>query len=328
MSRVTLFLGFIAAPVVWVAGVWLLSDLITRWPALAPFVWIDTASSPDGLEWWVAVRTPMGFLLATSAVLLVELSVRGWERSALRRLFVAPTPSSRVDRFYLLMRVAGGLHVLAFVLSFGLLFWAARQLHDWLGISLLRDWHWAAQFVVVYVVHGLVFYWGHRLMHTRWFWTIHKVHHAAEELNVVTPLRNHPIDLAVMTLLHIGPAALLGASPLVVVIHAGVNALYQAFVHSELHWRGRLWDAIWITPAAHRLHHSNRPDHFDHNFGILTVWDRVFGTYLPPDPSGPGAPAITYGVEDGDLFNSPKHLREVLANVRRWFLSVAPHARR
>jgi sterol desaturase/sphingolipid hydroxylase (fatty acid hydroxylase superfamily) len=309
-------IALVLAPLSWVAGVWLLVALGTQVPAVSAVLPWDLTT--DGqMSWLRAAAAPLGVLGATSLVLLLELAVRGWQASAARRLFVVPSASARVDLFYLVMRVAGGLHVAAFVLSFGTVFWIARQIHTWLGVNLLRDAHWALQFVAVYLIHSLVFYWGHRLMHTRWFWSIHKVHHAAEELNVVTPLRNHPIDLVVMTVLHTGPAALIGASPLVILAHAGVNAVYQALVHSELHTprRAALWDAIWITPAAHRLHHSSQPAHFNHNFGILTVWDRVFGTYLPPSAT---ATDLSYGVDDGAVYNRPQHMRELWANVGRW----------
>ena len=35
-----------------------------------------------------------------------------------------------------------------------------------------------------------------------------------------------------------------------------------------------------MTPSHHRVHHSLRPEHIDHNYGgILIVWDRLFGSF-------------------------------------------------
>ena len=38
---------------------------------------------------------------------------------------------------------------------------------------------------------------------------------------------------------------------------------------------------IFMSPSLHWIHHSNNPKHFNKNFGrVLSVWDRIFGTYL------------------------------------------------
>ena len=169
------------------------------------------------------------------------------------------------------------------------------------------------QFIIVYLVNTFVAYWGHRFMHTRWLWDIHKVHHAAEEMNVVTPFRNHPIEFVTMTLLNAFPVALFGAAPGVIIVYYAVNMAYQSLAHSEINVKGKLWELIWITPNAHRLHHSNRPEHFDRNFGILTLWDYLFGTYIVPTNE-----KLTYGVDNGETYNRPSHLLEVFDNVRRW----------
>jgi sterol desaturase/sphingolipid hydroxylase (fatty acid hydroxylase superfamily) len=34
-----------------------------------------------------------------------------------------------------------------------------------------------------------------------------------------------------------------------------------------------------VTPQSHRVHHSDQPEHYDHNFGaVLSIWDRIFHT--------------------------------------------------
>lgn len=36
-----------------------------------------------------------------------------------------------------------------------------------------------------------------------------------------------------------------------------------------------------MSPSLHWIHHSNNPKYFNKNFGrVLSVWDRIFGTYL------------------------------------------------
>ncbi len=292
-------------------GLWAVYQLHATYPALRPFLLAgDGIAGAQG--WLVVAMTPLGLLAILLGSLLIEVSVLGYDRSALRRL-VHPSASGKVDLFYVVLRLSGAVQVLAFVFTLGTVYYAANALQSRFAIGLLATAPLPAQFAVVYVVNSLLFYASHRLMHTRWLWPIHKVHHAAAELNLVTAVRNHPIDFAVMTLLYALPGALLGAEVRVMLAYYAVNGVYQALVHSELRCGSPFLDAVWITPDAHRIHHSNRPDHWNRNFGILTIWDKVFGTYHPPEP-GP----LTYGVEGGETLNREERFREVFALVWRW----------
>jgi sterol desaturase/sphingolipid hydroxylase (fatty acid hydroxylase superfamily) len=311
MGRLTmLFVVCVVSGVGYAAGLWMVSVLHARYPALRPF--IVTAGNSAWGGWFPAALTPLGILATIGAGLLIDLAVLGWDRSAVRRL-ASPDAAAKVDLLYLMLRLSGGMQLLAFVFSFGTMYYVAGRVHALLDIGVLSSTDsFTVQFVAVYLVNSLMFYAGHRLMHTRWLWEIHKVHHAAHDMNVITPLRNHPIDFAIMTVLYTFPGALLGVDPMVLLAYYAVNGLYQSLVHSELPVRGRFIEAIWITPAAHRIHHSSRPDHRNHNFGILTVWDKLFGTYHPP-ATGP----LVYGVDGDILLNRETWIREIFAVVAR-----------
>jgi sterol desaturase/sphingolipid hydroxylase (fatty acid hydroxylase superfamily) len=216
---------------------------------------------------------------------------------------------------------SGGINVLVFVFSFGSLFWVVNQIHRFLHVDILTYVHsYVIQFAVVCLINTFIGYWAHRFMHLPWMWEIHKVHHAAEEMNLVTTFRNHPVEQLLMSILNAFPVALLGAPKPVIFVYTGMTMIYGSLAHSEINLKSRLWDIIWITPAAHRIHHSDRLEHFDHNFGILTIWDFLFGTY-----HAPVSEKLKYGVEDGGNFNRPQHVAEVFANVRRW---LSPAGRR
>jgi sterol desaturase/sphingolipid hydroxylase (fatty acid hydroxylase superfamily) len=302
----------------YVTGVYALAAIVRHFPAVGPFVFVDTHGSWN-FTLASALLQPAGFLGVIAVCLALEAICLGLDRSALARLVNRDSPSTRVDLFYTILRLTGGLNVLIFVFSFGTLFWVVNQIHRVLHIGVLANVHSIIlQFGIVYLVNTFVAYWGHRFMHTPWMWKIHMVHHAAEEMNVVTPFRNHPIELVVMTILNAFPVALLGASPAVIVVYYAVNMVYQSLAHSEINVNGKLWELIWITPAAHRIHHSKRPDHWNRNFGIMTLWDYLFGTYYVPT-----AEKLTYGVDGGELYNRPSYVRELIDNVRRW-LSPQP----
>jgi sterol desaturase/sphingolipid hydroxylase (fatty acid hydroxylase superfamily) len=310
-----LILIWVLAILSYVAGVYALTLIVRYVPALGPIVFVDSHGN-SAFTLKSALLVPGGFMAVMLFCLAFDALCLGMDNSAIKRLVDGNSSSARVDRFYIILRLAGGLNVLIFVFSFGTLFWVVNHIHRHLNIAVLSHIHnWALQFLVVYLVNTLVAYWGHRLMHTPWFWEVHKVHHAAEEMNVVTPFRNHPVELVITTVMNAFPVALLGASPSVIITYYAANMIYQSLAHSEIRHKGKLWDIIWITPAAHRIHHSNRAEHFDKNFGIITLWDWLFATYQVPRDE-----KLTYGVDDGELFNRPSHLREIFDNARRWLM--------
>jgi len=313
-KRIALLAGvWLMSIISYVAGVYVLCGIVEHYPAIAPFVFVDTHGS-TAFSLKGALIQPTAFLAVILFSLAVEAFCLGFEDSAIKRLLDGRSPSAKVDVFYVTLKLFGGINVMAMMFSFGTLFWAVNKIHGYVDCDVLQYVHGnILQFLIVYLINTLVAYWHHRIMHTKWMWEIHKVHHAAEEMNVVTPLRNHPIDHIIGSLMNAVPVALLGARPGVVIVYYAINMVYQSLVHSEIVLKGKWWDWVWITPAAHRMHHSDRPEHFDRNFGIVTFWDKVFGTYLTPTDE-----KLHYGVYNGELFNSPNRLREIFANVRRW----------
>ena len=53
---------------------------------------------------------------------------------------------------------------------------------------------------------------------------------------------------------------------------------------------------MFVTPRYHHIHHSSDPEHYRANLGSrLTIWDRLFGTYVNPER----VPQISFGIKDG-----------------------------
>lgn len=269
-----------------------------------------------GYDFSSMIVLPVGIVGVNGAVLIFEAVSIGWERSALKRLLFLETSTVRTDLFYLVLRLSGLMYALSFVLSFGSVFVLARMLGEALQFDVLSGVsNLGLHAIVVILVNSFVFYWAHRLMHTRALFEVHKVHHSALELNVLTPTRNHPIDFLIMILINTIPASILGADPLIVTAYLGINGLYQCTAHSEIpFFENKVCRAIFITPHAHRVHHSNEVQHYDKNFGILTLWDKVFGTYYSPTKAG----EFSMGVKNEEDFNTDHPVKELCMVVYRW----------
>lgn len=146
----------------------------------------------------------------------------------------------------------------------------------------------AAQLVLTFVVLDLWRYWEHRLYHRiPLLWRLHLVHHSDTQVDVTTSERHHPLDIllgtAVMMAL-IGalglPAPALGLYLLTataIALYSHANLRLPASLDRQLRW-------IIVTSSVHGVHHSALQAQADSNYGsVLTIWDRLFGTYVNPE---------------------------------------------
>lgn len=138
--------------------------------------------------------------------------------------------------------------------------------------------------VPIFVAVEFCYYWFHRTSHrVRWFWSAHVVHHSSERMDLSTALRQSVLYPLTGWWLFFLPLVWLGVPPAVVFVLYGVDLFYQFFVHTES--VGRLHPVLEFlldTPSNHRVHHGRNPAYIDRNYGgVLIVFDRMFGTYVP-----------------------------------------------
>lgn len=130
-------------------------------------------------------------------------------------------------------------------------------------------------------------------------WRIHRVHHADRDIDVTTAIRFHPVEIALSMLLKIGLVYLLGPPALGIILFEIVLNGTAMFNHANIRLPQPLDSVlrqVLVTPDMHRVHHSVHRHEHDSNYGFaLSVWDRLFGTYVPqPDKGHEG---MTVGLE-------------------------------
>lgn len=142
----------------------------------------------------------------------------------------------------------------------------------------------AADFSAALLIAEFANYWSHRLSHmVPLLWPVHFIHHTAETLTATAAGRSHPLNI---WLAFAGAAwlKLLGAPEETIVMTLVASSAMAYLQHANARMRLGFLGKIFIGPEIHRLHHSRDPKHFDKNFGmVLTVWDRVFGTFMADD---------------------------------------------
>jgi sterol desaturase/sphingolipid hydroxylase (fatty acid hydroxylase superfamily) len=133
-----------------------------------------------------------------------------------------------------------------------------------------------------------VSYGWHRANHrVAWLWRFHRVHHADRAFQTTTALRFHPVELLLALPLRLAGIAVLGISPLGVLVFELVFGAMNLLEHGNFDVRARTERAlarIVVTPALHRLHHARNDADLNSNFGtILSGWDRALGTLRESD---------------------------------------------
>jgi sterol desaturase/sphingolipid hydroxylase (fatty acid hydroxylase superfamily) len=137
--------------------------------------------------------------------------------------------------------------------------------------------------IIAFVIYDLSYYWNHRFGHTMNIgWASHVIHHSSEEYNLTTALRQTSIPNPIGALCFI-PMLLLGFPPWLLVAVGSLNLIYQYWVHTQVIDRMPAWyEALFITPSNHRVHHAKNKIYIDKNYGgVFLIWDRMFNTFQP-----------------------------------------------
>jgi sterol desaturase/sphingolipid hydroxylase (fatty acid hydroxylase superfamily) len=151
--------------------------------------------------------------------------------------------------------------------------------HRLFDATSLGGWSW----VVLFFGLEFLYYWYHRFGHRlRWFWLTHAVHHTSNQLTLLAAGRLGWTPQLTGVYIVLSPLALLGFTPEKILAAYALNLSYQFWIHAD--WIPKLGplEGILNTPSAHRVHHASNLDYLDANYGgVLVIFDRLFGTYVP-----------------------------------------------
>ncbi|NRA66911.1 MAG: sterol desaturase family protein [Pseudobacteriovorax sp.] len=247
------------------------------------------------------------FILGSLLLPLVLLRRHAWRRE-LKKLFswqIWSHPSSRLDILILLTNYVLRVflfpsRVLAIAGVAAVVSYSLRQMFSvpQLGLSVAVV---TGIFTLVsFVVDDFSRFYLHYLQHKIPFlWRFHRVHHSAEVLTPLSLYRTHPVDMLgslIRSALAVGFVTgvcfflfgdslsgwdIIGANAFGFLFNLlGANLRHS---HVWLHF-GAL-ESVFISPAAHQVHHSIDPRHYDRNFGsCFALWDRWFGSFVDPRP--------------------------------------------
>lgn len=142
---------------------------------------------------------------------------------------------------------------------------------------------------LLFILEDLSFYIEHRVDHyCRFFWAVHVTHHSSEEFNLTTGFRSSVLQ-PMYRFIYFIPLALAGFRPVDIVFMYSLTQIYGILVHTQyIHKMPRWFEAVFVSPSHHRVHHASNIRYLDKNMGmVLIIWDRLFGTFqeeLKEDP--------------------------------------------
>jgi len=136
---------------------------------------------------------------------------------------------------------------------------------------------------VCWFVGTFVFYWWHRARHgSNLLWQgLHQIHHSASRIETLTAFYKHSLEITINSVLSTAIVfPLLGASLEGAPWYSFFAAVGEFYYHANL--RTPRWTGYFIQrPEHHSIHHQHAVHRF--NFGDITWWDRLFGTFREAD---------------------------------------------
>lgn len=249
----------------------------------------------NNIEIFLVEREALFRLGIFAAVFIVMLV---WELLAPRRVLTVSKLQRWSSNLALLLLNGFVLRLLFPAAAVGLAY-SAREM-NWGLFNLLSLPIWF-EFIAAVLLLDLAIYLQHLLMHrVPLLWRLHRVHHADLDIDLTTGSRFHTIEIVVSMLIKWLAILLLGPALLAVLVFEILLNGMAMFNHANVRLPrkiDRVLRYLLVTPDMHRVHHSILRRETNSNYGFnLSLWDRVFHTYI--DQPEKGHDAMTIGIPE------------------------------
>lgn len=188
------------------------------------------------------------------------------------------------------------------ILAIGMALVASQNGWGLLAMVSLPVW---VEIVIAFLLLDLLMYTQHVLFHRiPLFWRFHKIHHADRDLDVTSGVRFHPVEAVLSMLWKMLCIVAIGPAAIAVFLFEVILNAASLFHHANFRLptaADRVLRWAVVTPDMHRVHHSVHRSETDSNFSFfLTIWDRLFGTYVAQPRDGHQGMTIGLGEYQSD----------------------------
>ena len=229
-------------------------------------------------------------LVIVPAIFLLEIVSVGWIESSAYSIFVNRDMSGRSDFVCFLLTHLRLMRIPQVVLTFGFALISGDMVHEAIKSyvdlrPLITSLPATSNIRFVSCSTRCLTIWPIGSITPRYFWPLHRFHHAAAEFHVFTADRGHPASAFTQGGLKIFPLIVLGV-PIDAIINIGmlivvINYLNHSRIDWDFGWFGRY---VVQSPRHHQLHHSRLLRH-PVNLSICPIWDRLGGTWRDVVPT-------------------------------------------
>lgn len=159
---------------------------------------------------------------------------------------------------------------------------------------------WVELVIAVVILDLIAQYFVHFCLHqVKWMWRLHIVHHSDRHVDVTTGTRHHPLDFLIREIFALATVVILGMPIAFYFFYRILSVLFTYWTHANISLPKGLDKAlsyIIVTPNMHKFHHHFEVPWTDSNYGnMLSVWDRIFGTFVYGNTD-----EIQYGLDIAD----------------------------
>ncbi len=176
-------------------------------------------------------------------------------------------------------------------------------LSDWTRLHHVGIIQWAGTSIIpsIIITFLVLDFFGGWLVHitehkVKWMWRFHVVHHADNSVDVTTGLRHHPVESVLRGVFFLAGVIVAGAPMYAVMIFQTLLVLATQFTHANISlppWLDKWLSFVLVSPNMHKVHHHYKQPFTDSNYGaVLSVWDRLLGTFMQLAPG-----KINYGLD-------------------------------
>ncbi|KAG0496985.1 hypothetical protein HPP92_001420 [Vanilla planifolia] len=155
----------------------------------------------------------------------------------------------------------------------------------WMGLKTsLPLPHWSvifSQIIFYFILEDFVFYWGHRVLHTKWLYKhVHSVHHEYATPFGLTSEYAHPAEILFLGFATIVGPALTGPHLFTLWLWMVLRVLETVEAHSGYHfpWSPSNFLPLYGGAEFHDFHHRALYTKSGNYSSTFTYMDRIFGT--------------------------------------------------
>ncbi|TRO67391.1 sterol desaturase family protein [Christiangramia sabulilitoris] len=218
------------------------------------------------LSWIVLILG--GFWILEGYYALVKFNYDKWKHARTNFIFLG---------FVLLINTLFG------ILTAGIFIWLDKTQFGLLQLIELPTW---IELVLAIIVLDLIAqYFVHFLLHkVKWMWRLHLIHHTDTHVDATTGTRHHPLDFIIRESFALVAVIIMGMPVAFYFFYRILSVFFTYFTHANINLPLRIdktLSYIFVTPNMHKFHHHYKLPWTDRNYGnMLSIWDRIFGTFV------------------------------------------------